>query len=300
VHECHRCDRRGNFGREQNLDYAIKGGAQLTGNAMCDDGIVIDLSPLRHCDVDADRRMVRVEAGRCSAISTPRPRPRACDPSASTHDGIAGLSWARHRPLMRGMPHHRQPCRSGNGDATGERVRAAEDENVDLFGLFARGGNFGVVTSLRFAFTGRTGPSFGMILYRAERAREVLRFYRPCPCCTRQAGHDREPAESAAGAVHPAPCTVRWSSDRFVLLRRHRGGREVLRPFRDLRPTCTGEAQPFVEFQAMLDPTVPGLALLLEVALPGPLSDAHRRHRRAGMALPIPRSYTLLPHMAGL
>src|SRR5438445_4476368 len=53
-----------NFGRERDLLIAVKGGGHnVTGNAMCDGGLVIDFSLMRHAEVDVGQRLVRVEAG---------------------------------------------------------------------------------------------------------------------------------------------------------------------------------------------------------------------------------------------
>jgi FAD/FMN-containing dehydrogenase len=41
------------FGREKGLEIAVRGGAHgISGNAVCDDGLMIDLSPMRSVTVD--------------------------------------------------------------------------------------------------------------------------------------------------------------------------------------------------------------------------------------------------------
>ena len=299
------------FGREQNLVIAIKGGGHnVTGNAMCDDGIVIDLSPLRRCDVDADRRMVRVEAGALlgDLDAATQAHGLATPIGINTTTGIAGLT------LGGGIGHlmRRHGLTIDNlaavemVTATGERVRAAEDENVDLFwAVRGGGGNFGVVTSFTFRLH-RVGPDLlsGMILYRAERAREVLRFYQD---------HVRAAPDSLGTIVSlrkapPAPFIPASLHGAMVvgIVSCYCGGIEegekVLRPFRDLRPDLYAvKPRPFVEFQAMLDPTVPpGWHYYWKSHYLAPLSDAaidvivERAWRFRS-----PRSYTLLPHMGG-
>ena len=297
------------FGREQNLVIAIKGGGHnVTGNAMCDDGIVIDLSPLRRCDVDADRRMVRVEAGALlgDLDAATQAHGLATPIGINTTTGIAGLT------LGGGIGHlmRRHGLTIDNlaavemVTATGERVRAAEDENVDLFwAVRGGGGNFGVVTSFTFRLH-RVGPDLlsGMILYRAERAREVLRFYQD---------HVRAAPDSLGTIVSlrkapPAPFIPASLHGAMVvgIVSCYCGGIEegekALRPFRDLRPDLYAvKPRPFVEFQAMLDPTVPpGWHYYWKSHYLAPLSDAaidvivERAWRFRS-----PRSYTLLPHM---
>jgi len=52
------------FGREQELPVAVRGGGHhIAGNAVCDDGIVVDCSPMRSVVVDPEARTARVEAG---------------------------------------------------------------------------------------------------------------------------------------------------------------------------------------------------------------------------------------------
>ncbi|RME84465.1 MAG: FAD-binding oxidoreductase, partial [Caldilineae bacterium] len=53
-----------NFAREKGLPLAIKGGGHnVAGNAVCDDGVVLDLSPMRSVDVDPLSRTVRADGG---------------------------------------------------------------------------------------------------------------------------------------------------------------------------------------------------------------------------------------------
>jgi FAD/FMN-containing dehydrogenase len=53
-----------NFAREKGLAVAIRGGGHnVSGNASCDDGIVIDLRPMKGVSVDSDRRIARAEGG---------------------------------------------------------------------------------------------------------------------------------------------------------------------------------------------------------------------------------------------
>ena len=299
------------FGREQNLVIAIKGGGHnVTGNAMCDDGIVIDLSPLRRCDVDADRRMVRVEAGALlgDLDAATQAHGLATPIGINTTTGIAGLT------LGGGIGHlmRRHGLTIDNlaavemVTATGERVRAAEDENVDLFwAVRGGGGNFGVVTSFTFRLH-RVGPDLlsGMILYRAERAREVLRFYQDHV----RAAPDRLGTIVSLRKAPPAPFIPAPLHGAMVvgIVSCYCGGIEegekALRPFRDLRPDLYAvKPRPFVEFQAMLDPTVPpGWHYYWKSHYLAPLSDAaidvivERAWRFRS-----PRSYTLLPHLGG-
>jgi FAD/FMN-containing dehydrogenase len=108
------------FGREQNLVIAIKGGGHnVTGNAMCDGGIVIDLSRMRRCDVDVGRRMAHVEGGALlgDLDAATQAHGLAAPIGINTTTGIAGLTLGGGiGHLMPAWPHHRQPCRRRTGD----------------------------------------------------------------------------------------------------------------------------------------------------------------------------------------
>lgn len=148
------------FGREQNLAIAVKGGGHnVTGNTMCDGGIVINLSPMRRCDVDVDRRMAHVEGGALlgDLDAATQAHGLATPVGINSTTGIAGLTLGGgigHLMRLHGLTIDNLVAVE-MVTATGELVRAAEDENVDLFwAVRGGGGNFGVVRLSRSAFTG--------------------------------------------------------------------------------------------------------------------------------------------------
>src|SRR5215471_15922192 len=56
------------FARRQNLTVAVRGGGRsLAGHGVCDDGLVIDLSPMKGIQVDPQQRMARAEPGLTNA-----------------------------------------------------------------------------------------------------------------------------------------------------------------------------------------------------------------------------------------
>jgi FAD/FMN-containing dehydrogenase len=299
------------FGREHNLVLAIKGGGHnVTGNAMCDGGIVIDLSPMRRCNVDVGRRMVHVEGGALlgDLDAATQAHGLATPVGINTTTGIAGLTLGGgigHLMRLHGLTIDNLVAVE-MVTATGERVRAAEDENVDLFwGVRGGGGNFGVVTSFSFRLH-QVGPDLlsGMILYRAERAREVLGFYQdyvgtaPDKLGTIVSLRKAPPAPFIPASLHGAPIVgiISCYCGDFT------EGEKVLRPFRELRPDLYAvEPRPFVEFQEMLNPTVPpGWHYYWKSHYLGPLSDA-AIDVIVGRAWRFrsPRSYTLLAHLGG-
>ena len=173
------------FAREHDLEIAIRGGGHnVAGTAMCDDGIVIDLSAMRGVRVDPQGRTVRVQGG---ALWGDVDRETQAHGLATTggvisHTGVAGLTLGGGLGWL--MRKHGLTIdnllAADIVTADGELLRTSESRHTDLFwALRGGGGNFGVVTSFEFRLH-RVGPTVlaGPILWDAEDAGDVLRFYR--------------------------------------------------------------------------------------------------------------------------
>ncbi len=174
-----------NFAREQNLVLAVRGGGHnIAGNALCDGGLVIDLSAMKSVRVDPAARTARVEAGvtlgefdreaQAFGLATPL--------GINSTTGVAGLTlgggfgW-----LSRKLGLTIDNLLSADVvTAAGQLVQASERDNPDLFwAIRGGGGNFGVVTSFEFRLH-PVGPNVlaGLIVHPLDAARDVLRFYR--------------------------------------------------------------------------------------------------------------------------
>jgi FAD/FMN-containing dehydrogenase len=173
------------FAHAHDLEIAIRGGGHnVAGTAVCDDGIVVDLSAMRAVRVDAAGRSAWVQGG---ALWGDVDRETQSYGLATTggivsHTGVAGLTLGGGVGWL--MRKHGLTVDNLLAvdvvTAEGERVHASEHENPDLFwALRGGGGNFGVVTSFEFRLH-PVGPTVlaGPILWDATDAREVLRFYR--------------------------------------------------------------------------------------------------------------------------
>jgi hypothetical protein len=172
------------FARRHDLLLAIRGGGHNgAGLGVCDDGVVLDLSPLQTIEVDAGAGTVRVGGG--STLG---------QLDAATHEvglavpaGIVSTTGVGGLALGGGMGHITRKCGLTIDSlleaevvlADGTQVKASAGENSDLFwALRGGGGNFGVVTSFLFRAhaiaTVQAGPTF----WPLEQTPEVMRWYR--------------------------------------------------------------------------------------------------------------------------
>ena len=173
------------FAREHDLLLAVRGGGHnIAGTALCDGGMVVDLSALRGVHVDVKAGTARVQPG-CAWGDVDRetqPFGYAVPNGIVSTTGVAGLTlgggfgW-----LTRKYGYTCDTLLSGDVvTAAGARVPASEAEHPDLFwGVRGGGGNFGVVTSFQYRMQ-RAGPPVvaGLALYPMAQAREVAAFFR--------------------------------------------------------------------------------------------------------------------------
>ena len=173
------------FAREHGLLLAVRGGGHnIAGNAVCEGGLLIDLSPMRSIRVDPFHHIARVEPGatlgdfdkeaQAFALATPL--------GINSTTGVAGLTlgggfgW-----LSRKFGLAADNLVSADVvTAEGELVQASAAENSDLFwALRGGGGNFGVVSSFEFGLH-PVGPMVlsGLIVHPFARAKELLAGYR--------------------------------------------------------------------------------------------------------------------------
>lgn len=173
------------FAREHELVVAVRGGGHsFPGLSVCDDGMLIDLGPMKGIRVDPEAGTVRAQAGvllgeldretQAFGLAVPA--------GIVTHTGLAGLTlgggigW-----IMRKYGLTIDQLQSVDViTADGELVKAGEDHNADLFwGVRGGGGNFGIVTDFEFRLN-PLGPYVvaGPVFWSMEDAPDVLRFYR--------------------------------------------------------------------------------------------------------------------------
>jgi FAD/FMN-containing dehydrogenase len=173
------------FARDRDLEMAVRGGGHnVAGTAVCDDGIVIDLSAMRAVSVDPVERTALVQGGALwgDVDHETQAYGLATTGGIVSHTGVGGLTlgggigWLmrKHGLTVDNLVEAEVVT------ATGDIVRASANDHPDLFwALRGGGGNFGVVSSIRFALH-PVGPTVmaGPVFWAAEDTTDVLRFYR--------------------------------------------------------------------------------------------------------------------------
>jgi FAD/FMN-containing dehydrogenase len=289
------------FGQDQGLLVAVRGGGHNGGGlGTCDDGLVIDLSPMKGIRVDPAARTARVEGG-CTVG----------DIDHATHAfGLAapfGILSTTGAGLILGggIGHLTRKCGLSIDNilevdvvlANGVLVTASQEKNADLFwAIRGGGGNFGIVTSILFQLHSIRNVFAGPTFYPMERAAEVLRWYREfIPSAPEElngffAFVTIPPAPMFPAELHMKKmCGVVWCycgpPDRAD---------QVLKPVREFGPPAlygVGE-MPLPVLQSFFDPLYPpGLQWYWRADFVNTLSDgAIAEHARFGTTLPTMHS----------
>jgi FAD/FMN-containing dehydrogenase len=173
------------FARQHHLLVAIRGGGHnIAGNAVCDGGLMVDLSPMKNVRIDPKAKTAYVEPGvtlgefdaaaQAHGLATPV--------GINSTTGIAGFTlgggfgW-----ISRKFGLTVDNLISADiVTADGKLVTASEKENADLFwAVRGGGGNFGVVTAFEFRLH-PVGPEIlsGLIVHPFAQAKTLLKEYR--------------------------------------------------------------------------------------------------------------------------
>ena len=173
------------FARDEGLPISVYcGGHGVTGNAVCDDGLVIDLRPMNGIQVDAGARTCRAQGGINwgEFDAATQEHGLAVTGGRVPGTGIAGLALGSGS----GWIERKFGLTCDNlisveiVTADGEIIRASEEENSDLFwATRGGGGNFGVVTEFELRLH-ELGPLVygGMLMYPGPMGADVLRNFR--------------------------------------------------------------------------------------------------------------------------
>ena len=173
------------YATENGVEISVRGGAHsMSGAAVVDDGLMINVSALKAITVDPSTKRALVGGGATLAEldAATQAHGLAVPAGAISHTGVAGLTlgggmgWlTRKHGLSLDNLESVQIV-----TADGELRRAAADENPDLFwAVRGGGGNFGVVTEFEFRLH-EVGPivQYGLQFWGLDQGADVLRFAR--------------------------------------------------------------------------------------------------------------------------
>ncbi len=254
------------FARTHDLLASVRsGGHNVAGSAVCDKGLVIDLSRMKRVVVDPGERMAAAQAGLTlgELDSATQAHGMAVPVGIVSKTGMAGLTLGGGIGWL--VRRYGLTCDSLLSaevvTADGELRRAdAEDDPDLLWGLKGGGGNFGIVTEFVFRLHPVAQVIGGMMLYPAASASELLRFYREYIAAapdelTTMLAFMPEPAaflsdriqQAPLVAVHVCYCGPPDRGEQIV-----RPLRSFGEPVRDLVSTM-----PFLKLQSQLDAGAP-------------------------------------------
>jgi FAD/FMN-containing dehydrogenase len=240
--------------RENDLPVSVRGGGHgVAGFAVCEGGLMIDLSAARGVRVDCERRTARASGGamwgdfdhetQAFGLATTGGVVRAT--------GIAGLTLAGGHGLL--MRKYGLVCDNLLSvdvvTADGRLVKASAEENADLFwGLRGGGGNFGIATSFAYRLHPVGSVVGGLLLYPLAQARSVLRFY----------DEFTSAAPDELGSL-AALATLPDGTKAAVILLAYAGDPEraemALRPLRNCAPLLADQVtvMPYTAFQSIAE-----------------------------------------------
>ncbi len=247
------------FARTCDMTVAIRGGGHnVAGNAVCDGGLVIDLSLMKEIVVDAPQRRVRAGGGVVwgELDEATQRHGLATTGGLMSTTGIAGFTLGGGLGnLMRSDGLACDNLLSAEVvTADGRELMVSGAENSDLFwALRGGGGNFGVVTELQFQLH-PVGPILvaGSVAHPLSAARDALRFYREVTAGAADAlivyanlGHGPDGAPRVGmRAVFNGPVAA---------------GEEAVRKLHGFGSPIADEIRPrsYLEIQRLVDPNFP-------------------------------------------
>lgn len=248
-----------NFARTHEMIVSVRGGGHnVAGKAVCDDGLMIDLTPMKGIQVDPAQRSAHVEPGVLWSELDQATQAFGLATTGGTvsHTGVAGLTLGGGLGWL--LATHGLACDNLLSAemvlADGRQVTASATETPDLFwAIRGGGGNFGIVTNFMFRLH-PVGPTVlgGMVLYPVEQAKAVLQFYRDfsanCPdALTVYAGMISTPDGLPVVAL-----IAGWFGDLAE-------GEQLLAPLRTFGAPLADMIGllPYTQLQAMLDGAAP-------------------------------------------
>jgi FAD/FMN-containing dehydrogenase len=300
------------FAHDHDLPVAIRGGGHnVAGTAVCDRGIVVDLSPMRAVRVDASRRTVHVEGGATwrDVDEVTQPLGLATPGGVVSTTGVAGLALnggVSNQRRLHGMTIDNLVS-AEVVTADGRHIRAAADENADLlWALRGGGGNFGVVTSFEFALHDLGPEVYALdVAYPIEDARRVLARWRDAIAGTPEA-LTTDAMLWSLPVIPEVPAHLRgrpFVGIAGMYVGDPTDGERLTRPLRELAMPLLDASGPvaYLDLEASMDAFFPaGLryywkALYLDELADAAIDDVVSRQARR----PSARTLTVIRHLGG-
>ena len=159
------------------------GGHNVAGNAVCDGGVMIDLSPMNAVHVNPAGRTALAQGG-CTWLDLDTEAQAfglATTGGVVSSTGIGGLTLGGGIGYL--MRKHGLTCDNLLSvemvTADGSLVRASATENTELFwGVRGGGGNFGIVTNFEYRLHPLDAVYAGNLIYPASKTRRAMQVYR--------------------------------------------------------------------------------------------------------------------------
>lgn len=247
-----------NLAREQDLLLGVKGGGHnVGGRALCDGGMVIDLSLMKGIHVDPKNRTARVQGGATLGDVDRETHVfgMAVPTGIVSKTGIGGLTLGGGVGWL--IRKYGMTCDNVLSfemvTAEGQILEVNGEENADLFwALRGGGGNFGIVTSFNFRLHPVKIVLGGLILYPRDRAFEVLQFFRDF---TQSAPDELTAYAGLLNTPDGIPVVGIIACYCGDIIK----GEEILKPLREFYPPLVDAIQPipFPQMQTLLDPSCP-------------------------------------------
>jgi FAD/FMN-containing dehydrogenase len=288
--------------QSEHLPISVRGGGHgVAGNAICRDGLVIDLTAMKEISVDPFTREIAAGAGVLwrEFDQAAEAHQLATTGGQVSHTGIAGLTLGGGLGYLMGK--HGATCDNLLSvelvTAAGEVLNVSDEIHPDLFwAIRGAGANFGVVTQFRYSLHPLPGVLAGLLIHPRARAAEFIDLYReflpntPDELYTTLAFLNTPDGTPIVGviAVYSGPIAE---------------GERVLAPLREFGPPIADLIRPmrYTEAQRLIDDAVPignryywksNFTRSASKELAGVL------HRGAD-AMPSPRSMVLMFEMKG-
>ena len=206
------------FAQERRLEVSVRGGGHnYAGFALCEGGLMIDLTPMSSVSVDAAARRAKCGGGTTwAALDAATQADGLAVPGGFiSHTGVAGLTLGGGIGWLTRVAGLSSDNLVGAEVVTadGRVLHASESENEDLFwALRGGGGNFGVVTEFEFGLH-PVGPmvQLGLFLFSPDQGGDLFRFARdyveelPDDCGVFMAGLSAPPEPFVPAELHFTP-----------------------------------------------------------------------------------------------